>query len=154
MQYPILNDSENQMIFLVNELYMRSGGICKAGAGPGGIGISVEDNSPLEVCFSFEPKPALDCRILPEEIPEYTVGVVGLWHGMHKYLAPGEVEQLLHSSDQKTRMLAETLRHFEGKNWTVSRSECLEAFEVLADAEMSEVFGQSGLDRAGPKLEL
>ena len=40
MIYPIANPTENQMIALANELYQLSGGMCQAGAGPYGIGVS------------------------------------------------------------------------------------------------------------------
>ena len=50
------------------------------------------------------------------------------------------------------RSLAETLQYFEGKTWTMSCAECQEAFEILADAEMREVFGLDEQDQAGPKL--
>ena len=52
----------------------------------------------------------------------------------------------------KTRILAETLQYFEGKTWTMSCAECQEAFKILADAEMREVFGLDEQDQAGPKL--
>ena len=41
MEYPIPNPSGNKMLSLVNELYQRSTGMCRAGAGPYGIGVSV-----------------------------------------------------------------------------------------------------------------
>ena len=100
----------------------------------------------------FWPDPVLDCKILPDEIPEYTVSVVGFWNGEHKYLSSVEVEQLLSNPNPKTRILAETLQYFEGKTWTMSCAECQEAFEILADAEMREVFGLDEQDQAGPKL--
>ena len=43
MEYPIPNPSGNKMLSLVNELYQRSTGMCRAGAGPYGIGVSVVD---------------------------------------------------------------------------------------------------------------
>ena len=60
--------------------------------------------------------------------------------------------QLLSNPNPKTRILAETLQYFEGKTWTMSCAECQEAFEILADAEMREVFGLDEQDQAGPKL--
>lgn len=77
MKYPIPNPSGNQMLSLINGLYQRSAGMCSAGAGPYGIGTSVVEDALIGVCFSFEPDPVLDCKILPDEIPEYTVSVVG-----------------------------------------------------------------------------
>ena len=79
MKYPIPNPSGNQMLSLINGLYQRSAGMCSAGAGPYGIGTSVVEDALIGVCFSFEPDPVLDCKILPDEIPEYTVSVVGFW---------------------------------------------------------------------------
>ena len=72
MEYPIPNPSGNKMLSLVNELYQRSTGMCRAGAGPYGIGVSVVEDTPIDVFFTFDPDPVLDCKILPEEIPEYT----------------------------------------------------------------------------------
>lgn len=109
MKYPIPNPSGNQMLSLINGLYQRSAGMCSAGAGPYGIGTSVVEDALIGVCFSFEPDPVLDCKILPDEIPEYTVSVVGFWNGEHKYLSSVEVEQLLSNPNPKTRILAETL---------------------------------------------
>lgn len=152
MKYPIPNPSGNQMLSLINGLYQRSAGMCSAGAGPYGIGTSVVEDALIGVCFSFEPDPVLDCKILPDEIPEYTVSVVGFWNGEHKYLSSVEVEQLLSNPNPKTRVLAETLQYFEGKTWTMSCAECQEAFKILADAEMREVFGLDEQDQAGPKL--
>ena len=117
MEYPIPNPSGNKMLSLVNELYQRSTGMCRAGAGPYGIGVSVVEDTPIDVFFTFDPDPVLDCKILPEEIPEYTVGVIGSWSGERKYLSREEVGQLLSASDPKTRILAEMLRYFEGKTW-------------------------------------
>ena len=77
MEYPIPNPSGNKMLSLVNELYQRSIGMCRAGAGPYGIGVSVVEDTPIDVFFTFDPDPVLNCKILPEEIPEYTVGVIG-----------------------------------------------------------------------------
>ena len=96
----------------------------------------------------------LDCKILPEEIPEYTVGVIGSWSGERKYLSREEVGQLLSASDPKTRILAEMLRYFEGKTWIVSCADCQEAFGILADAEMREAFGLDEQEQIGPKLEM
>lgn len=110
MEYPIPNPSGNKMLSLVNELYQRSTGMCRAGAGPYGIGVSVVEDTPIDVFFTFDPDPVLDCKILPEEIPEYTVGVIGSWSGERKYLSREEVGQLLSASDPKTRILAEMLR--------------------------------------------
>ena len=87
MEYPIPNPSGNKMLSLVNELYQRSTGMCRAGAGPYGIGVSVVEDTPIDVFFTFDPDPVLDCKILPEEIPEYTVGVIGSWSGERKYLS-------------------------------------------------------------------
>ena len=95
MEYPIPNPSGNKMLSLVNELYQRSIGMCRAGAGPYGIGVSVVEDTPIDVFFTFDPDPVLDCKILPEEIPEYTVGVIGSWSGERKYLSREEVGQLL-----------------------------------------------------------
>ena len=111
MEYPIPNPSGNKMLSLVNELYQRSTGMCRAGAGPYGIGVSVVEDTPIDVFFTFDPDPVLDCKILPEEIPEYTVGVIGSWSGERKYLSREEVGQLLSASDPKTRILAEMLRY-------------------------------------------
>ena len=98
-----------------------------------GIGVSVVEDTPIDVFFTFDPDPVLDCKILPEEIPEYTVGVIGSWSGERKYLSREEVGQLLSASDPKTRILAEMLRYFEGKTWIVSCADCQEAFGILAD---------------------
>ena len=133
MEYP--SPSGNKMLSLVNELYQRSTGMCRAGAGPYGIGVSVVEDTPIDVLFTFDPDPVLDCKILPEEIPEYTVGVIGSWSGERKYLSREEVEQLLSDSDPKTRILAE-------------------AFGILADAEMREAFGLDEQEQIGPKLEM
>lgn len=154
MEYPISNPSGNKMLSLVNELYQRSAGMCRAGAGPYGIGVSVVEDTPFDVFFTFDPDPVLDYKILPEEIPEYTVGVIGSWSGERKYLSREEVEQLLSASDPKTRILAEMLRYFEGKTWIVSCADCQEAFGILADAEMREAFGLDEQEQIGPKLEM
>ena len=152
MEYPIPNPSGNKILSLVNELYQRSTGMCRAGAGPYGIGVSVVEDTPIDVFFTFDPDPVLDCKILPEEIPEYTVGVIGSWSGERKYLSREEVGQLLSASDPKTRILAEMLRYFEGKTWIVSCADCQEAFGILADAEMREAFGLDEQEQIGPKL--
>lgn len=110
--------------------------------------------TPIDVFFTFDPDPVLDCKILPEEIPEYTVGVIGSWSGERKYLSREEVGQLLSASDPKTRILAEMLRYFEGKTWIVSCADCQEAFGILADAEMREAFGLDEQEQIGPKLEM
>lgn len=124
-------------------------------APPGyGIGVSVVEDTPIDVFFTFDPDPVLDCKILPEEIPEYTVGVIGSWSGERKYLSREEVGQLLSASDPKTRILAEMLRYFEGKTWIVSCADCQEAFGILADAEMREAFGLDEQEQIGPKLEM
>ena len=73
--------------------------MCRAGAGPYGIGVSVVEDTPIDVFFTFDPDPVLDCKILPEEIPEYTVGVIGSWSGERKYLSREEVGQLLSASE-------------------------------------------------------
>ena len=65
MEYPISNPSGNKMLSLVNELYQRSAGMCRAGAGPYGIGVSVVEDTPFDVFFTFDPDPVLDCKILP-----------------------------------------------------------------------------------------
>ena len=140
MEYPIPNPSGNKMLSLVNELYQRSTGMCRAGAGPYGIGVSVVEDTPIDVFFTFDPDPVLDCKILPEEIPEYTVGVIGSWSGERKYLSREEVGQLLSASDPKT--------------WIVSCADCQEAFGILADAEMREAFGLDEQEQIGPKLEM
>lgn len=154
MEYPIPNPSGNKMLSLVNELYQRSIGMCRAGAGPYGIGVSVVEDTPIDVFFTFDPDPVLNCKILPEEIPEYTVGVIGSWSGERKYLSREEVEQLLSASDPKTRILAEMLRYFEGKTWIVSCADCQEAFGILVDAEMREAFGLDEQEQIGSKLEM
>lgn len=115
---------------------------------------SVVEDTPIDVFFTFDPDPVLDCKILPEEIPEYTVGVIGSWSGERKYLSREEVGQLLSASDPKTRILAEMLRYFEGKTWIVSCADCQEAFGILADAEMREAFGLDEQEQIGPKLEM
>ena len=66
MEYPIPNPSGNKMLSLVNELYQRSIGMCRAGAGPYGIGVSVVEDTPNDVFFTFDPDPVLDCKILTE----------------------------------------------------------------------------------------
>ena len=141
MEYPIPNPSGNKMLSLVNELYQRSTGMCRAGAGPYGIGVSVVEDTPIDVFFTFDPDPVLDCKILPEEIPEYTVGVDWLLERRTQISFAGGGGQLLSASDPKTRILAEMLRYFEGKTWIVSCADCQEAFGILADAEMREAFG-------------
>ena len=62
MEYPIPNPSGNKMLSLVNELYQRSTGMCRAGAGPYGIGVSVVEDTPIDVFFTFDPDPVLDCK--------------------------------------------------------------------------------------------
>lgn len=57
MEYPIPNPSGNKMLSLVNELYQRSTGMCRAGAGPYGIGVSVVEDTPIDVFFTFDPDP-------------------------------------------------------------------------------------------------
>ena len=47
MEYPIPNPSGNKMLSLVNELYQRSTGMCRAGAGPYGIWVSVVEDTPI-----------------------------------------------------------------------------------------------------------
>lgn len=104
MEYPIPNPSGNKMLSLVNELYQRSTGMCRAGAGPYGIGVSVVEDTPIDVFFTFDPDPVLDCKILPEEIPEYTVGVIGSWSGERKYLSREEVGAVRVKIRQANRM--------------------------------------------------
>lgn len=53
MEYPISNPSGNKMLSLVNELYQRSAGMCRAGAGPYGIGVSVVEDTPFDVFFTL-----------------------------------------------------------------------------------------------------
>lgn len=53
MEYPIPNPSGNKMLSLVNELYQRSTGMCRAGAGPYGIGVSVVEDTPIDVFFTL-----------------------------------------------------------------------------------------------------
>ena len=154
MEYPIPNPSGNKMLSLVNELYQRSTGLCRAGAAPYGIGVSVVDDYRIDVFFTFDPDPVLDCKILPEDIPEVSVAVIGSWSGERKYLSREEVGQLLSASDPKTRILAEMLRYFEGKTWIVSCADCQEAFGILADAEMREAFALDEQEQIGPKLEM
>ena len=94
MEYPIPNPSGNKMLSLVNELYQRSTGMCRAGAGPYGIGVSVVEDTPIDVFFTFDPDPVLDCKILPEEIPEYTVGVIGSWRTQISFAGGGGAASL------------------------------------------------------------
>ena len=129
-------------------------GMCRAGAGPYGIGVSVVEDTPIDVFFTFDPDPVLDCKILPEEIPEYTVGVIGSWSGERKYLSREEVGSFSLPRTRRPEYWRKCSRYFEGKTWIVSCADCQEAFGILADAEMREAFGLDEQEQIGPKLEM
>ena len=66
MEYPISNPSGNKMLSLVNELYQRSAGMCRAGAGPYGIGVSVVEDTPFdEVKTKFPPAAMVEANSEP-----------------------------------------------------------------------------------------
>lgn len=46
---------ENRLMALVRELEMRTEGLCRAVAGPGGIGVSVIEDADISVHLLFDP---------------------------------------------------------------------------------------------------
>ena len=149
MIYPIANPTENQMIALANEMHQLSGGMCQAGAGPYGIGVSTDIRSPIGLFFSIEPDPFQDDQLFPDEISEYTVTVAAFWRDKNECLTPDEMEQLPQSSNPGVQTLTKTLLHLKDKSWTVSSDQYREAFQILADAELLEMYGWADPNEQG-----
>lgn len=136
-----LAEGSNSLLKLASRLYDLSGGLCKAGAGPGGVGISTSDGSRVHLILSYDPNPVQDHVIFSKKIKQYEVRVTGCWAESGEPVRQEELEALLDIADPATQKVAEALWGLTQETHTVSTEECNEAFDVLAGWQMREAYG-------------
>lgn len=135
-----LEDSPNPLLELASQIYGQTDGLCEAGAGPGGIGMSTGGGSKIHLLLSFDPPPVLDNVIFPKEIEGYEVKVTGYWHNIHKPIQQEELRTLLEDPDPSTQTVAKALWELGQETRAVSTEDCHEAFDVLGNWQMREAF--------------
>lgn len=139
-----LENSPNPLLALVSQLYGQTDGLCEAGPGPGGIGVSTGGGSKIHLLLSFDPPPVLDNVVFPKEIEGYEMKVTGYWHNIHKPIQQEELRTLRQDPDPSTQTVAKMLWELGQETRAVSTEECYEAFDVLTSWEMRKAFGPTG----------
>jgi len=148
-------EGTNPLIELRKQLLELSGGICDIGPGPYGIGASAVSDSEMGFYLVFEPKCYTDTETFPEGIPEYKVSVQGFYQKKlqeEKEEAAESEEQeerreQAESGGENTEVVVRVLKEMEGKEIMVSRDQCLEALELMADEIMKSLKADgAGLD--------
>lgn len=134
---------ENRLMAFVEELENRTEGLCRAGAGPGGIGISASGEAGIGVCLVFDPPAVQGDVVFPEEAGEYTVRTCAFHRADGRELTGEELGEAVKSENLPARKVAEALMGLMGERLCVSREECLEAFGQLAERELAEVYGEA-----------
>lgn len=136
-----LAEGSNPMLKLAGRLYDLSGGLCEAGAGPDGIGVSTSGGSRVHLIISFDQDPVQDHVIFPKKIKQYEVQVTGCWAESGEPIRQEELVELLDNAEPATQKVAEALWKLTQEAHTVSMEECNEAFDVLADCQMRKAYG-------------
>lgn len=134
-------ESPNPLLNLTGHLYQQTDGLCKAGAGPDGIGLSTVGDSKIHLRLSFDPPPVLNNMIFPDEIEQYAVQMAGYWAESGEPVRREELMALLDNADPATQNVALALWALAQETLTVSTEECNEAFNALADLQMREAYG-------------
>lgn len=134
---------ENRLMVLVEELENRTEGLCRAGAGPGGIGVSASEETGIGVYLVFDPPAVQGDVVFPEETGEYMVRTCAFHRADGRELTGEELGEAMKSENPSARKVAEALMELIGERLCVSREECLEAFGQLAERELAEVYGDA-----------
>lgn len=136
-----LAESPNPLLELAGQLYEQTDGLCQAGAGPGGIGVSNSGGSRIHLFLSFDPPPVQNSTIFPAEIGKYEVQVMGCWDKGRETVRQKELEGLLDAPDPTTQKMAVALWELTQEIRSVSTEECHEAFDLLADWQLRDAYG-------------
>lgn len=123
------------MLELVDELRQLTQGICRAGAGPYGIGVNTHHASQLQLWIRLTPTPFGDTPLSPEitECTAEVLGAVGTREMGSEHLPRAQIEQLAREGDPVTRIVADALLKLGTTPISVTVKDCEEAFDVLAD---------------------
>ena len=131
-----LKPGENAMLALIEEIYQQTEKMCMAGPGPGGFGVSNENPSDIGIYIAFKPSPIKDNAVFPEDIPDYEVSVRAFDKTDQRELSAKEVAELLQSGNAATRRIAGAATGLSKESRHVTKEECWEAFDTLAQKEI------------------
>lgn len=141
LRWSELAENPNPLLELAGQLYEQTDGLCQAGAGPGGIGVSNSGGSRIHLFLSFDPPPVQNNTIFPAEIGKYKVQVMGCWDKDGETVRQKELVALLDDPDPTTQKMAEALWELTQETRMVSTEECNEAFDILADWQLRDAYG-------------
>ena len=146
--------TENAMLALIEEIHQQTEKMCSVGPGHYGFGIRNRNSSELGMVITFEPSPVKDNVIFPEDVPGYEVSVQAFSKEEQRLLEVCEVEALLTEGTLATCKIAGAVIGLSKKIRHVTKEECLEAFDVLAERELviREESEEPLRERQGPAL--
>lgn len=134
-----MEHEENRLLKLINELREKTFGMCRAGVGPFGIGISNMQLSHVGAVIALNPDP-FGTEPLPSDIKECTAVVVSICTERKggRYGARIEREKLLElceDEDRATQAVAKALFELSENPVTISLQECYDTHDLLAFTE-------------------
>ena len=133
----------NPMLSLKQQIEEKSEGLCTIGSGPGGIGVSSPHESEIYMSLIFEPEQVQDDVVFPELIEGYFVRAAGFDTETDQELTKEELEELLKESQNPiTQKIADTVLALSEPQY-ISAEECADAFEIMAEEKMQEVYEET-----------
>lgn len=142
----------NPMLSLRQQIEEMSGGLCRIGPGPGGIGTSNPLAAKIHLSLMFEPEQVQDGVVFPESTEGYFVRAAGFETETNRELTKEELEKLLKDSqDPVTQKIANTVLALSEPQY-ISTEECIDAFGIMADEELEEVYRAPQPAMGGPAM--
>jgi len=142
---------ENKLVQLSEQLRELTHGICAMGPGPYGIGVSTNAVSPLTAILQLTPDPfSEENDHLPDGqacTAEMRVFVEKRRH-LEEYLSQEELVAFSQGDDPAARIVAEAVLQMNAAKTVVTVGECMDAFGILADREISGQSDPSSEERA------
>lgn len=142
----------NTLISIGQQIAENTGGLCRIGPGPGGLGVTNPKLSEICLLLVFDPEPVQDEVIFPESVEGYTVRTAGFETDTWRELSRDELQNLsAESKNPVTQKIADTVLALSNPQY-VSTEECVEAFRQLADEETQEVCEEPQTGMNGPVM--
>lgn len=136
---PEIAKTENKMLTFVEDIRVRTYGMCNVGPGPYGLGVCNTNPSQIAIALIIDPDPYSDSFPLIDENTTHTVTLQAYLKGEDNYkeISMEQVKQFCQDRDPATRKVAKAILALSAAPVQVSTKECDEAFSILYKQEIA-----------------
>ena len=134
-------ENRNEILQLAELIEEKTEGLCRIGTGAGGIGVSTDHQAYFSVYLEFDPPLLQEEELFSKQVEQYQITVCA-YDEMDKRMTIDELEELTKGENPVASKVAKAVLALSKTPLHVSAETCQEAFSVLTDRQMQEIYGE------------